>query len=261
MLELNKIYQGDCLEVMKSIDDNSIDMILCDLPYGTTDCYWDVIIPFNNLWKEYNRIIKFNSAIVLTSSQPFTSELIHSNIKNFKYSWIWNKVSGSNFQLAKIHPLKIHEDICVFSYGKVPYYPIMELADLSKNHKQGNAVNGGMCHLASGITKYSKDYDNTKRYPKSIITISRLSKECNSHSRLHPTQKPVALFEYLIKTYTNEGNLVLDNCIGSGTTAIACINTNRNFIGIEKEKKYVDIANMRISELPKQLDSFCEKHL
>lgn len=250
-MEINQLYHGDCLELMKDIDDKSIDMILCDLPYGTTACKWDSIIPFEPLWEQYNRIIKDGGAIVLTASQPFTSALIMSNINKFKYCWYWNKTVCGNPLIAKYRPLGIFEDICVFGKGKINYNPIMQDAKLEnirpvgKSKKKTDLLSG----IKSGEFKPSENYNPQKRYPKNEIVISSREKECNPLNRLHPTQKPVALFEYLIKTYTNEGDLVLDNCAGSGTTGIACLNTNRNYILMEKEQIYFDVAKKRIEEL------------
>ena len=242
---LNQIIEGDCLEVMKEIPDKSIDMILCDLPYGTTACKWDTIIPFEPLWEQYERIIKDNGAIVLFGSQPFTSELIHSNLKMFKYEWIWDKVNPSGFQIAKYQPLKQHENILVFGKNKINYYPIKIPRDkIKKSRHYGKSSESNPLAYVDNINREYSDYN-----PKSIITVSN----ANRKGRLHPTQKPVALFEYLIKTYTNEGEIVLDNCIGSGTTAIAALNTGRFFIGIEKEEKYVEIARKRIDEHMQQL--------
>lgn len=242
------LYHGDCLQIMKEIPNKCVDMILCDLPYGTTACTWDSIIPFEPLWNQYERIIKDNGAIVLTSSQPFTTKLINSNIKNFKHYWIWDKEICGAFALAKKRPMIVTEEICVFAYnGKVNYYPIMEEA-LKKNIRpinKGTNVSEAV-PVSSGIAKSDKNYNPNKRFPKNIIKYSKYNGECNQLRRLHPTQKPVALFEYLIKTYTIEGELVLDNCIGSGTTAIACINTNRKYIGIEKDDKYIEVAKKRI---------------
>jgi site-specific DNA-methyltransferase (adenine-specific) len=234
LLELNKIYHGDCLEIMKDIPDGSIDMILCDLPYGTTACKWDSIIPLEPLWEQYERVIKDNGAIVLTASQPFTTTLINSNIKHFRYSWIWEKEQGVNFLMAKKQPLKVHEDICVFSKRQTVYNPQMSKG---KPYISGKGDSGEV----TGRVKKIQTKNKGTRYPRSVIRFKR-------ETGLHPTQKPVPLFEYLIKTYTNEGETVLDNCIGSGTTAIAALNTGRFFIGIEKEKEYVDIANKRIEE-------------
>jgi site-specific DNA-methyltransferase (adenine-specific) len=243
MLEINKIHQGDCLDLMKQIEDKSVDMILCDLPYGTTACKWDTIITFEPLWEQYKRIIKDNGAIVLTASQPFTSALVMSNIKMFKYCLIWNKNKCGSPGLAKRRPLKTHEDILIFSKGVERYNPQMEIGKPFFRKRSGKSRENNMGY---GFANNTQDIVNTgTRYPKSIINISR---DFSAQQQIHPTQKPVALFEYLIKTYTNEGDLVLDNCIGSGTTAIACINTNRNFIGIELSPEYCEIANKRISQ-------------
>ena len=245
------ILHGDCLELMGDIPNKSIDAIICDLPYGTTACKWDTIIPFDKLWAHYKRIIKDNGAIVLFGSQPFTSALVMSNPKWFKYQFIWDKKQSGNFQLAKYQPLKVHEDICIFGKGRVNYYPIMENADISKNRpnkkEMGNTT--GLKHLSSGIYSYSENRDELKRFPKSILEYHARNRECNSLNRVHPTQKPVALLEYLIKTYTNEGELVLDNTAGSGSTAIACINTNRQFIMMEKDEKYFEIMKKRINNV------------
>ena len=231
-MELNKIYNEDCLVGMKRIPDKSVDMILCDLPYGTTACKWDTIIPFEPLWEQYERIIKDNGAIVLTASQPFTTKLIDSNIDLFRNCWVWNKKISGNPLLAKHQPLKVHEDICVFSKKRHNYYPQMRKG---KMRKKG----GGRSKLfdMEMSAKYSDEY-----YPISIIEFSNAKRGC------HPTQKPVALFEYLIKTYSNEGETVLDNCMGSGTTAIACINTNRNYIGFELDEEYYNASLDRIKK-------------
>jgi len=250
-LEVNKIYLGDCLEVMKLIDDKSIDMILCDLPYGTTACKWDTIIPFEPLWEQYKRIVKDNGAIVLTASQPFTSALVMSNVKMFKYEWVWESNKSPNFAQAPYMPLKNVENVLVFSYGgcahpaknRMKYNP-QGVTKVSKVCKQKTV--GKYLHRGGMPTAETYEQRGTG-YPTQVIRVDKDSKT------IHPTQKPVALFEYLIKTYTNEGDLVLDNCIGSGTTAIACINTSRNWIGIEKDEKYVEIANQRIKDLPEKL--------
>jgi site-specific DNA-methyltransferase (adenine-specific) len=247
-----KLYCGDCLEVMKKIPDKSIDMILCDLPYGTTACKWDVVIPFEPLWKEYKRIIKDNGAIVLTASQPFTSALVMSNVKMFKYEWIWKKSTSSNFLQSNYQPRKIHEDVLIFSKGKASftknggkmnYFPQM-WGEAKKTNTNTTASKG----LKSWNGRMRDDYnivsknDTGKRFPESIIEFK------TDKTKLHPTQKPVALLEYLIKTYTIEGETVLDNCMGSGSTGVACVNTNRKFIGIEKDKTYFNIAEKRIEE-------------
>ena len=237
-----EIKQGDCLELMKDIPDGSVDMILADLPYGTTACKWDTIIPFEPLWEQYERIIKDNGAIVLTASQPFTTKLIGSNFDLFRYELIWEKTLASNFFMANKQPLKKHENICVF-YKKQPIYnPQMEkgkpYTDKRKIKKRTSAVMGGEVSPKTDIV------NKGERFPSSVQVFSN----GNNHS-VHPTQKPVALFEYLIKTYTNEGETVLDNCIGSGSTGVACQNTNRNFIGFELDEAYFNIAKERLEEL------------
>jgi site-specific DNA-methyltransferase (adenine-specific) len=239
MIELNRIYNEDCLEGMKRIPDKSIDMILCDLPYGTTACKWDTVIPLEPLWEQYNRIIKDNGAIVLFGSEPFSSSLRMSNLKMFKYDWIWNKKKGGNPLLSKIQPIKIYEVVSVFGKGKVNYYPIM----VDRDKPKARGKNKGKTSETTNNT-FTKNKVYTQYYPKAIIEFSN----ANQRNKLHPTQKPVELFEYLIKTYTNEGETVLDNCMGSGTTAIACINTNRNYIGFELSEEYCDIAEKRINE-------------
>ena len=248
ILELNKVYHGDCLEVMKDIPDGSIDMILADLPYGTTACKWDTIIPFEPLWEQYNRVIKDNGAIVLTASQPFTSALVMSNPKSFKHSWVWHKRNAGNILVAKYQPLKTTEDVLVFSKkGKrVNYYPILSYGhkDRSKDKPQEKKTDL-FSGIKSGQFKPGNNKPGDARYPKHLIEFSNASRK----GVVHPTQKPVALLEYLIKTYTNKGETVLDNCMGSGTTAIACINTNRKFIGIELDPTYFEIAKKRIESV------------
>jgi site-specific DNA-methyltransferase (adenine-specific) len=241
-----KLYKGDCLEIMKDIPDKSIDMILCDLPYGTTACKWDTIIPFEPLWEEYNRIIKDNGAIVLFGSEPFSSKLRVSNMKNYKYDWKWDKVVGSNFVNAKYMPLKVYEDIIVFYKQRPTYNPQM----VERNSKNGR-VSGNSKQIKNNINGIKQIKSNTngkKKYPTNKIEINRLEKELNSKYIMHPTQKPVVLLEYLIKTYTNEGETVLDNCMGSGSTGVACKRTNRSFIGIELDDNYFEIAKKRIEE-------------
>jgi site-specific DNA-methyltransferase (adenine-specific) len=247
-LELNRIYQMDCLEGMKLIPDKSIDMILCDLPYGTTSCKWDTVIPFEPLWEQYERIIKDNGAIVLTASQPFTSYLIMSKIELFKYVWIWEKTKVGGIFNAKNRPLKIHEDICVFSKApaanvkglKMVYNP-QGLKDAKIKRK--NTKRSGDDTIGNRPSRTGEYQQNTSNYPKDIIRFP------SEHKTVHPTQKPVALFEYLIRTYTNEGEIVLDNCMGSGTTAVAALRTGRNFIGFEIEPEYVRIANQRLENV------------
>jgi len=241
---LNKIVCGDCTELMKELPDKCIDMILCDLPYGKTDCRWDSIISLNSLWKEYKRIIALNSPIILTAVNPFASNLIMTNIEWFKYDWVWEKNAGSNFGTVKYQPMREHELILVFGKGSVKYFPIMEERAPSGKARVQTVVN-----YDTDAEVYSKGALKGKvsskrpdlRYPRSIQRFNR-------ERGLHPTQKPVGLFEYLIKTYTNEGDLVLDNCIGSGTTAVACENLKRKWIGIEKEEKYCEIARKRLEE-------------
>ena len=252
MLELNKAYLGDCLEVMKQIDNQSIDMILCDPPYGITACKWDSIIPLEPMWEQLKRIIKPNGAIVLTASQPFTSALVMSNLAMFKYCWYWNKNSTSGYVNAKNKPMNTIEDIVVFSFGtcanksnkKMKYFP-QGLILFGKEIKRGNKQSKENTYWRPS-TKSNTNFQEFTNYPRNYLEFQYQS------GSVHPTQKPVALFEYLIKTYTSEGDLVLDNCAGSGTTGIACINTNRNYILIEKEEKYVEIMEDRI-ELHKKL--------
>jgi site-specific DNA-methyltransferase (adenine-specific) len=250
-LELNSVIHGECLEVMKEIKTASVDMVLCDLPYGTTACKWDTIIPFDPLWEQYERIIKDNGAIVLTASQPFTSALVMSNPKLFKYSWVWDKKNPTNFVLAKKQPLKYHEDICVFYKKQCVYNPIKWKG--KPNHTRGK---GGEYQSKIYPNKIKTPEDDTSglKFPKSILEFPKHASQC----KLHPSQKPMELFEYLIKTYTNEGMTVLDNCAGSGTTAIACLELAakgepRNYILIEREKEYIDIINKRIAEYKESL--------
>ena len=241
-----KLENAECIEFMSTLEDKSVDMILCDLPYGTTACKWDNVIPFDKLWEQYNRIVKDDGAIVLFGSQPFTSALVMSNPKMFKYEWIWEKAVGSNFATVKYQPLKEHENVLVFSKNKHNYYPIKEPRKGSgaKRLEHGYKSNGTVSEVTGVVpNRKGKIYDELKN-PSSVQYFNNRE----STRGLHPTQKPVALLEYLIKTYTQEGELVLDNCAGSGSTAIAAINTNRNFIGCELDKDYFDIATKRIEE-------------
>ncbi len=237
MIELNKIYNMDCLEGMKYIDDKSIDMILCDLPYGTTACKWDVVIPFESLWEQYERVIKDNGAIVLFSRQPFTSQLINSNLKMYRYELIWQKEQATNFLHIKKQFGQATENIEVFYKHQPTYNPQMV-----KTNKPVKSNGGNSSRTYNNQTFIGSDEVRYEKYPLNILTFKR------DKTGLHPTQKPVALFEYLIKTYTNRGDTVLDNCMGSGTTAIACINTNRNYIGFELNKEYYEIAKNRINK-------------
>ena len=233
------LIQGDCLEKMKGIPDGSVNMILCDLPYGTTQCKWDTVISFELLWEQYKRIIKDNGAIVLTASQPFTSALVMSNIKMFKYEIIWEKDKPSDFAIAKHRTMKYHENILIFSKDKEVYNPQMTAG--KPNHSVGKGLRKKKNESGANTKVVSNKTDGIK-HPKSVIKINREPKP------VHPTQKPVALFEYLIKTYTNEGELVLDNCMGSGTTGVVCKKLNRDFIGIELDPEYFKIAEKRINE-------------
>jgi site-specific DNA-methyltransferase (adenine-specific) len=244
---INKIINFDCLKVMPHIPDKSIDMILCDLPYGITRCAWDSIIPLDLLWVQYKRIIKNDGAIVLTSAQPFTSVLVMSNIEQFKYEWIWDKLKPTGMLNASHQPLRRHENVLVFYKSKPTYNPQKiknpkgeEKRSLYeyRRKKEGGETVGDI--KQGGV---SDKYEADKLLPVSIQAFSKDNKP------IHPTQKPVPLFEYLIKTYTNEGDIVLDNCIGSGTTALACKNTNRRFIGIELDKGYCEIARQRLLEV------------
>lgn len=224
------LMQGDCLERMKEIPDGSVDMILADPPYGTTACKWDSIIPLEAMWEQLKRIIKPNGAIVMTASQPFTTTLIASNMKMFKYCWVWNKRTSANVGAARFQPLKTHEDIVVFS-GK--YKPQMTKG---KMRMKGGKVKSGEANGSLPPVYYASD----EYYPISILDIK-------TERGFHPTQKPVALMEYLINTYTNPGEVVLDFTMGSGSTGVACVNTNRSFIGIELDEGYFEIANKRIN--------------
>lgn len=237
--ERYQLYHGDCLEVMKNIPDKSLDMILCDLPFGTTRNIWDQIIPLDQLWEQYERIIKDNGAIVLFAQTPFDKVLGASNLKLLRYEWIWDKKLATGHLNAKKMPLKRHENILVF-YKKLPtYYPQMSEGEpYDKGHPKCKSSNYGK---QSAFHNANKD---GRRYPTSIIEFSN----ANRQNRLHPTQKNIELLEFLIRTYTNEGEVVLDNCMGSGSTVVAALNTNRKAIGIELDKNYYDIAKTRIEE-------------
>ena len=233
-----QLLHGDCLELMKDIPDKSIDMILCDLPYETTAPSWDKHIDITQLWEQYNRIISKNGTIVLFASQPFTTKLISSNENSFMYCWYWLKNQGTNFFHAKRMPIRKVEEICVFKKGR--YNPQITDGHIPTNSAKG-CSNGKAYHGTN-----TRDYDGgkTTRFPVNILDF----KCVDNYSRLHSAEKPVALLEYLIKTYTNETETVLDNCMGSGSTGVACMNTGRNFIGIEKDDKYFEIAKKRIEE-------------
>ena len=242
MLNLNKIYLGDCLELMKNIEDKSIDMILCDLPYGTTRCKWDSIIDLKELWKHYCRVIKDNGAIVLFAQTPFDKILGCSNIEMLRYEWIWEKTQATGHLNAKKMPMKAHENILVF-YKKLPVYnPQKTIGHAPVNKYTKYIATQNNTELYGNFSKEISGGGETERYPRSVqIFSSDKQKIC-----LHPTQKPIKLLEYLIKTYTNENEIILDNCIGSGSTAVAAINTNRKFIGIEKDEQIYKVAIDRI---------------
>lgn len=234
MANIDKIYNCDCLEGMKDIVDKSVDAIICDLPYGTTRNSWDKVIPFDVLWEQYNRVIKDNGAIVLFSQQPFTSALVMSNPSMFRYEWIWDKHKATGFLNANKMPLKVHENICVF-YKKSPTY--------NPQYTKGRAYFRRYAGNSSNYNSYSQEGGTDNKGTRNPIDIISFIAEMKP---IHPTQKPIDLIRYLIKTYTNEGELVLDNCMGSGTTAIACIKEKRHFIGYELDKRYYDIACNRI---------------
>lgn len=237
------LLHGDCLELMKTIESGSVDLILTDPPYGTTACKWDSVIPFEPMWEQLNRIIKPNGAIVLFGSEPFSSALRMSNIKNYKYDWVWEKSKASNFLLAKKQPLKAHENILVFGKGSVVYYPQKTEGKPfnkgNRKHNKGIATEVYNKIPNAGIEIVNED---GLRNPRSV----QYFRTAESEGKFHPTQKPVPLLEYLIKTYTLENELVLDFTMGSGSTGVACKNLNRNFIGIEKDDKYFEIAKNRI---------------
>jgi len=245
------LVNADCFDVFPFIEDKSIDAIICDLPYGTTQCKWDSVLPFDKLWREYERIIKLNGAIVLTASQPFTSALVMSNPKLFKYQWVWVKTKKTGFTNGKNRPLSQHEDVIVFSkanvangskimmkYNPQGLQPLGKVRKGDKNKSDGD-TNGQKYYRPSQSKDYIQEFTN---YPTTILNVASEGKI------VHPTQKPVELMEYLIRTYTDENDIVLDNTMGSGTTGLACLKTNRQFIGIEKEKQYYDVAVRRLSE-------------
>ena len=234
-----QLYNGDCLELMKDIPDGSVDLVMTDPPYGTTDCKWDSVIPFEPMWEQINRIIKPNGAICLFGSEPFSSALRMSNIKNFKYDWIWDKVKPNGHLVAKYRPMQRTENISVFGNGKINYYPIMTDRDKLKKSKEYSRT-----EIMGGKTTDTKGKTLKQKHPQNVLVCSNASQK----NKFHPTQKPVALLEYLIKTYTNEGETVLDFTMGSGSCGVASVNTNRNFIGIELDKGYFDIAEKRINE-------------
>ena len=242
------LHSGDCLDVMQGIPDGSVDMVCTDPPYGTTACKWDSVIPFEPMWAQLKRIVKPNGAIVLMASQPFTSALVMSNVKMFKYEWIWNKRFAANFVQAKRQPLKDHENVLVFSpSGKQPaYFPqkTERAVPIKKGgNRQGLAIPIRQTATAAAFGAESKSYDD--KHPTTVTSLE-FSTRAGTERGLHPTQKPVALMEYLIRTYTNPGETVLDFTMGSGTTGVACVNTGRRFIGIELDPDYFTVAQARI---------------
>lgn len=241
-----QLLQGDCLELMAAIPSGSVDMVMCDLPYGTTACKWDSVIPFAPLWAAYKRVCKPNAAIVLTASQPFTSALVMSNADAFRHEWIWEKSKASNFLLARKQPLKAHESALTFCFGTPPYYP-QKTAGKPYSGEKRAGKKGSNSEVVNNVPNpqfRTGSVDGT-RFPRSVQYFATPESE---GATSHPTQKPVALMEYLIKTYTNEGETVLDNTMGSGTTGVACGNTSRRFIGIERDPAYFQTASDRIEK-------------
>ena len=240
----SEIFLGDCLSVMEDLSDNSIDMVFCDLPYGTTQNKWDNVIPFDKLWSAYNRVVKENGAIVLTSQQPFTSQLIMSNPSQFRYEWIWEKNKATGHLNAKKMPMKAHENILIF-YRKLPTYNPQKTEGKPYTCKRRSV--GYYNQPREDYTKNSLTENKGDRHPSSIIDIENTILEYNNpHKTIHRTQKPVDLLEWLIKTYSNENNTVMDFCMGSGTAGVACKNLNRKFIGVEKDKEIFKMAKERI---------------
>lgn len=243
-----KLLHGDCLELLPTLADGSVDLVLTDPPYGTTACAWDAVIPFEPMWREVRRVLKPRRAAVFTASQPFTSALVMSNVNGFAHEWVWNKRFGANFVQAKRQPLKDHENVLVFGMdGKQPtYFPQMVERDApikKGGNKQSKAIPIRQTETSKAFGSSEKEY--SEKHPTSATSLSFSSREGRG---FHPTQKPVALMEYLIHTYTNEGETVLDFTMGSGTTGVACVNTGRNFIGIERDPEYFAIAQKRIAE-------------
>jgi site-specific DNA-methyltransferase (adenine-specific) len=247
-----RLLLGDCLDVLKTLPDGSVDAVIADPPYGTTACKWDSVIPLEPLWAELRRLLRPRGAVVLTGMQPFTSTLVMSNPKWFRHCWAWDKGTISNFQLAKVMPLRAHEDVLVFSRAAARYRPQMTArdcpVDTSNWRRDGKPVPraGSMMRIRSGNRKASQKV-LTHFYPRSVLRINAAAGECNPTKRVHPTQKPVALMEYLVRTYTDGGDAVLDFCMGSGTTGIACLQTGRRFIGIERDPDYFRIAEKRLA--------------
>ena len=235
-----QVFLGDCLELYKNLEPKSIDLILTDLPYGTTACKWDTIIPFDKLWEMVNYLLKPNGTFITTASQPFTSALVMSNPKMFKYEWIWEKDKASNFFMANKTPLKAHENILVFGNSGTIYNPQKTTGHKPANYTKAKSTKGREHYNIDGLPSYGQ----TDRFPRSV---QKINVHNSAHGQQHPSQKPIALFEYLLKTYSNETMKIFDPCMGSGTTGVACKNLNRNFIGIEKDENYFKIAEQRIN--------------
>lgn len=234
-----KLLQGDCMELLPEIPDNTVDMILCDLPYGTTRSPWDHVLPMEKLWKEYRRLLRPNGAAVLFSSQPFTTELISSNRPEFRYCWYWLKNIATGFAFAKYQPMRKVEEICVFYRKHGTYNPQgLQIVNSPKTRQSGKRKPGGVYNFDTLMQEYTPKY---KGYPVNVLQF-------NTERSLHPTQKPVPILEYLVKTYTHEGGTVLDNCMGSGSTGVACVRTGRHFIGMEKDPHYFAIAQARLKK-------------
>lgn len=251
MNENIKLYQGDCLEIMDKLIEQGIkvDAIITDPPYGTTACKWDSVIPFDAMWERLKKLRNDNTPIVLFGSEPFSSALRMSNIKEYKYDWVWYKVNSGGFATAKYKPLSVFEQILVFGNGRITYYPIMEQAEEKNKRPRNKSYERnveGTQGMGSGVFQVSKNHNEDLRYPKNLLVYNNRVGELNNLKRVHPTQKPVTLMEYLTKTYTNEGGIVLDFTMGSGSTGVACVNINRKFIGIELDENYFKIASDRI---------------
>lgn len=252
-----ELMLGDCLDILPTLAPQSVDAIICDLPYGQTNCSWDSVIPFAPMWEQVKRLLKPRGVFVTTASQPFTTMLIGSNLEWFKYDWIWDKKVGSNFQLANKMPMRTHEEILVFGEKGINYYPQKTERERPKDYRNCNYDNlgkskSGMNHFASKNVEQLSTL-RTERFPLSVLEYSAQAGECNNVTRLHPTQKPVALYAYLIRTYTNPGDTVLDFVMGSGTTLVAAVKEGRNGIGVELDEHYFAIAQRRIAEAAMQM--------
>jgi DNA modification methylase len=238
------LLNGDCMQLLNDVEARSVDLVLCDLPYGITTCHWDSVLPLPELWAHYKRILKPKGAVLLFGSQPFTSTLIQSNLPWFKQSLVWNKNKCGSPGLAKVRPMQVHEDIVVFAPGRTTYNPQMEKGEPYKRQSSREEGYVGRCNTHGYGLKPKKGFENTgTRYPKSIVSISR---DFSAQQQLHPTQKPVPLLEWLIRTYSDDGALVLDNCMGVGSTGVACKATGRAFIGMELDKQYFSVAEQRL---------------